>query len=237
MKNQAVATICGLITSNQLSVCKVYLLLFGLWTTTSQVYRLIKAFNVYVCAIVVSHLCLTYKQELMMLIKQEPRGSTRCVMSTTGFAFFTFESYGLYEVEQSGKQLRAQLGSWFYTIIGIEDDGLFVSNGAQFHISCCQRFWFQLFKYDLVTWISVVLVYTFVYHMMEPPVEYYQNVEEENVESCGGGGGGGGFGPLVVEAEWPPGVEETDISTKQFKDYSRNEMTKKYKRLKTERNP
>ncbi|KAJ0710149.1 hypothetical protein HanOQP8_Chr09g0309001 [Helianthus annuus] len=59
--------------------------------------------------------------------------------------------------------------------------------------------------------------------MMEPPIEYYEIVEEENVESCGGGGGGRGFGPLVVEAEWPPGVEETEISTKPFKDYSRNE--------------
>ncbi|KAJ0591831.1 hypothetical protein HanHA300_Chr03g0077841 [Helianthus annuus] len=57
MKNQAVATICGLITGNQLHI---YLLLFGL-----SVHRLIKVFNVYVCAIVVSHLCLTYKQELM----------------------------------------------------------------------------------------------------------------------------------------------------------------------------
>ncbi|KAJ0561781.1 hypothetical protein HanHA300_Chr06g0226841 [Helianthus annuus] len=33
MKNQAVTTICGLITGNQLHI---YLLLFGLSTTTSQ---------------------------------------------------------------------------------------------------------------------------------------------------------------------------------------------------------
>ncbi|KAM0012265.1 putative membrane transport protein [Helianthus debilis subsp. tardiflorus] len=75
---------------------------------------------------------------------------------------------------------------------------------------------------SIAQWISVVLVYTLVYHMMEPPVEYYEIVEEENVEGCGGGGGGG-FRPLVVEAEWPPGVNETEISTKPFKDYSRNE--------------
>ncbi|KAJ0716420.1 putative membrane transport protein [Helianthus annuus] len=53
--------------------------------------------------------------------------------------------------------------------------------------------------------------------------EYYEIVEEENVESCGGGGGGGGFGPLVVEAEWLLGVDETGISTKPFKDYWRKE--------------
>ncbi|KAJ0890127.1 putative LL-diaminopimelate aminotransferase [Helianthus annuus] len=60
--------------------------------------------------------------------------------------FFTFESYGLYEVEQGGKQLRAQLASWFYAIIGIEEDGIFVSDGVQFHISCL-----QLSKYAMVT--------------------------------------------------------------------------------------
>ncbi|KAM0009411.1 putative LL-diaminopimelate aminotransferase [Helianthus debilis subsp. tardiflorus] len=91
MKNQAVTTICGLITGNQLHI---YLLLFGLSTTTSQ------------------HMWLH---------------------------FFTFESYGLYEVEQGSKQLRAQLASWFYAIIGIEKDGIFVSDGVQFHISCLQR--------------------------------------------------------------------------------------------------
>ncbi|KAJ0552664.1 putative membrane transport protein [Helianthus annuus] len=76
---------------------------------------------------------------------------------------------------------------------------------------------------SIAQWISIVFVYTLVYHMMEPPVEYYEIVEEENVESCGGGGGGGGFGPLVVEAEWLLGVDETGISTKPFKDYWRKE--------------
>ncbi|KAF2310845.1 hypothetical protein GH714_017596 [Hevea brasiliensis] len=51
-------------------------------------------------------------------------------------------------------------------------------------------------------WVAVILVYTLVYHMMEPPLEYYEIVEE-------------GFEieeqqptpdvsrPLLVEAEWP----------------------------------
>lgn len=55
-------------------------------------------------------------------------------------------------------------------------------------------------------WVSVLLVYTLVYHMMEPPMEYYEIVEEENVEN-----GNGDTRPLVVEAEWP-GFEETEIS-------------------------
>ncbi|KAL5761109.1 hypothetical protein ACOSP7_019610 [Xanthoceras sorbifolium] len=61
-------------------------------------------------------------------------------------------------------------------------------------------------------WVSVILVYTLVYHMMEPPLEYYDVVEEEegdiiveeeeevvnNVSR-----------PLLVEAEWP-GIEEKE---------------------------
>ncbi|KAL8248562.1 hypothetical protein R6Q59_005430 [Mikania micrantha] len=58
-------------------------------------------------------------------------------------------------------------------------------------------------------WISVVLVYTLVYHMMEPPMEYYEIIEEENDENCRSD-----FTPLVIDAEWPPGIEETEISTK-----------------------
>lgn len=56
-------------------------------------------------------------------------------------------------------------------------------------------------------WVAVILVYTFVYHMMEPPLEYYEIVEE------------GGekdepptndiSRPLLVEAEWP-GIEEKE---------------------------
>ena len=59
-------------------------------------------------------------------------------------------------------------------------------------------------------WVSVILVYTLVYHMMEPPLEYYEIVEE---------GIGNEIGeelpvnnisrPLLVEAEWP-GIEDKE---------------------------
>ncbi|MFS7912892.1 putative LL-diaminopimelate aminotransferase [Helianthus anomalus] len=107
MKNQAVATICGLITGIQLHICIPTVVWFvGTNGNNDADLARTKRFN----------------------------------KSTPAFAFFTLESYGLYEVEQSGKQLRAQLASWFYTIIDIEEDGIFVSNGAQFHISCLQVF-------------------------------------------------------------------------------------------------
>ncbi|EOA33368.1 hypothetical protein CARUB_v10020273mg [Capsella rubella] len=59
-------------------------------------------------------------------------------------------------------------------------------------------------------WVAVILVYTVVYHMMEPPLEYYEVVEDEGVEieeiqvenhdiSR----------PLLVEAEWP-GIEDKE---------------------------
>ncbi|GAA0165733.1 hypothetical protein LIER_21059 [Lithospermum erythrorhizon] len=57
-------------------------------------------------------------------------------------------------------------------------------------------------------WVAVLLVYTLVYHMMEPPIEYYEIVEE-----------GGDIQehlptndlsrPLLVEAEWP-GMEDNE---------------------------
>ncbi|GLU10707.1 hypothetical protein SLE2022_274930 [Rubroshorea leprosula] len=73
-------------------------------------------------------------------------------------------------------------------------------------------------------WVSVVLVYTFVYHMMEPPLEYWKTAAEEeeedeaeiveieeeqvhvNLSS-----------PLLIEAEWP-GLEakETEHSKTPF---------------------
>lgn len=58
-------------------------------------------------------------------------------------------------------------------------------------------------------WVSVILVYTLVYHMMEPPLEYYEIVGEE----------GGkheqqpsdeASKPLLVEAEWL-GIEDEEI--------------------------
>ncbi|CAK7344179.1 unnamed protein product [Dovyalis caffra] len=55
-------------------------------------------------------------------------------------------------------------------------------------------------------WVSVILVYTLVYHMMEPPLEQYETVdegveiEEVPVDLSK---------PLLVEAEWP-GIEEKE---------------------------
>ncbi|KAL8217819.1 hypothetical protein R6Q57_021192 [Mikania cordata] len=58
---------------------------------------------------------------------------------------------------------------------------------------------------SLAQWVSVLLVYTLVYHMMEPPLEYYEVVEEEgeieilhedlHVNDLSR--------PLLHEAEWP----------------------------------
>ncbi|KAI3502567.1 hypothetical protein L1887_30710 [Cichorium endivia] len=60
---------------------------------------------------------------------------------------------------------------------------------------------------SLAQWVSVILVYTLVYYMMEPPMEYYEIIEEENIQNSNGDD----TRPLVVEAEWP-GLQETDIS-------------------------
>lgn len=60
---------------------------------------------------------------------------------------------------------------------------------------------------SLAQWVSVILVYTLVYYMMEPPMEYYEIIEEENIQNSNGDD----TRPLVVEAEWP-GLQETEIS-------------------------
>ncbi|KAF5791462.1 putative membrane transport protein [Helianthus annuus] len=62
---------------------------------------------------------------------------------------------------------------------------------------------------SLAQWVSVLLVYTLVYHMMEPPLEYYEVVEDEGeieivhedllVNNLSR--------PLLHEAEWP-GMED-----------------------------
>lgn len=50
-------------------------------------------------------------------------------------------------------------------------------------------------------WVSVILVYTLVYHIMEPPMEYYDivadgnEIEEEHISNVSR--------PLLQEAEWP----------------------------------
>ncbi|PIA63640.1 hypothetical protein AQUCO_00201172v1 [Aquilegia coerulea] len=57
-------------------------------------------------------------------------------------------------------------------------------------------------------WVSVILVYTLVYHMMEPPMEYYE-VVEEGVENNEGPSGNDISRPLLIEAEWP-GIEDKE---------------------------
>ncbi|XP_057481243.1 protein PIN-LIKES 2-like [Actinidia eriantha] len=60
-------------------------------------------------------------------------------------------------------------------------------------------------------WVAVLLVYTLVYHMMEPPLEYYEVVEErvENHEVNERFPINDLSKPLLVEAEWP-GIEEKE---------------------------
>ncbi|KAJ6431755.1 hypothetical protein OIU84_019103 [Salix udensis] len=56
-------------------------------------------------------------------------------------------------------------------------------------------------------WVAVILVYTLVYHMMEPPMQYYEIVEEgSEIEEQPGSNVSR---PLLVEAEWP-GIEEKE---------------------------
>ncbi|KAB1211262.1 putative transporter C5D6.04 [Morella rubra] len=57
-------------------------------------------------------------------------------------------------------------------------------------------------------WVAVIMVYTLVYHMMEPPLEYYEIVEEgetdiEEVQAEDLSR------PLLVDSEWP-GVEDKE---------------------------
>ncbi|XWS75532.1 hypothetical protein CRYUN_Cryun01aG0098000 [Craigia yunnanensis] len=57
-------------------------------------------------------------------------------------------------------------------------------------------------------WVSVVLVYTLIYHMMEPPMEYYEVVEEETeIEELPAGTDYST--PLLIEAEWT-GIEDRE---------------------------
>lgn len=58
------------------------------------------------------------------------------------------------------------------------------------------------------SWVSVILVYTLVYHMMEPPLEYYEIVEE-GVEIEEQQAVNDVSRPLLVEAEWP-GIEDKE---------------------------
>ncbi|KAD2805683.1 hypothetical protein R6Q59_029279 [Mikania micrantha] len=58
---------------------------------------------------------------------------------------------------------------------------------------------------SLAQWVSVLLVYTLVYHMMEPPLEYYEVVEEEGeIETVHENLRVNDLSrPLLHEAEWP----------------------------------
>lgn len=56
-------------------------------------------------------------------------------------------------------------------------------------------------------WVAVILVYTLVYHMMEPPLEYYEIVDE--VVEIEEQQGNEISRPLLVEAEWP-GIEDKE---------------------------
>ncbi|KAF7133390.1 hypothetical protein RHSIM_Rhsim09G0100700 [Rhododendron simsii] len=59
-------------------------------------------------------------------------------------------------------------------------------------------------------WVAVILVYTLVYHMMEPPLEYYEIVEEAiEIEELREGNDNDVSRPLLVVAEWP-GIEDKE---------------------------
>ncbi|KAI9162303.1 hypothetical protein LWI28_025952 [Acer negundo] len=70
-------------------------------------------------------------------------------------------------------------------------------------------------------WVCIILVYTLVYHMMEPPLEYYEIVEEKQDDDDDDELEGINeiveeisvndlSRPLLVEAEWP-GMEDKEI--------------------------
>ncbi|KAK5839031.1 protein PIN-LIKES 2-like [Gossypium arboreum] len=57
-------------------------------------------------------------------------------------------------------------------------------------------------------WVAVILVYTLVYHMMEPPLQFYE-VLEEGTEIEEQRPVNDISRPLLIEAEWP-GIEEKE---------------------------
>ncbi|XP_050225707.1 protein PIN-LIKES 2 [Mercurialis annua] len=57
-------------------------------------------------------------------------------------------------------------------------------------------------------WVAVILVYTLVYHMMEPPMQFYEVVDEgSEIEELQPSSDASR--PLLVEAEWP-GIEDKE---------------------------
>ncbi|KAF5770420.1 putative LL-diaminopimelate aminotransferase [Helianthus annuus] len=59
-------------------------------------------------------------------------------MAKRALGLSTIEGYTGYETKQGEKQLRAQLASTFYSNLGIEEDDIFVSDGAKSDISRLQ---------------------------------------------------------------------------------------------------
>lgn len=62
---------------------------------------------------------------------------------------------------------------------------------------------------SLAQWVSALLVYTLVYHMMEPPLDHYEVVEDEVSEIQEHVSTNDLSRPLLVEADWP-GMEENE---------------------------
>ncbi|WOL03833.1 protein PIN-LIKES 2 [Canna indica] len=62
-------------------------------------------------------------------------------------------------------------------------------------------------------WVAVILVYTFVYHMMEPPMQYYELVAEEK-EIQEEPISNDISRPLLHEAEWPGMVDNETAHSK-----------------------
>ncbi|OAY69427.1 protein PIN-LIKES 2-like [Ananas comosus] len=66
-------------------------------------------------------------------------------------------------------------------------------------------------------WVAVILVYTLVYHMMEPPMEYYEIIADENEIQAAQEPIGDMSRPLLQEAEWPGMIDkETEHSKTPF---------------------
>ncbi|CAN1122898.1 Protein PIN-LIKES 2 [Linum perenne] len=66
---------------------------------------------------------------------------------------------------------------------------------------------------SIAQWVSVILIYSLVYHMMEPPLAYYEVIDRGEDEAAADLSR-----PLLVEAEWP-GIEsqlETEHSKTPF---------------------
>ena len=59
-------------------------------------------------------------------------------------------------------------------------------------------------------WIAILVIYTFVYHMLEPPEEYFELVSDDGSEDSSVKGGTAALAaleadsmPSVTSAEWP----------------------------------